>query len=128
MLYKIIIGNYNLFLNRYLVSIYSVFHSYQVHGIFFRFPIIDSRFPIPDSRFPITDSRFPIPDSRFPIPDSRFPNSLLRLDSKPLEHPLVPIKKNLGHNHNLTLASLPFVEEFRWLYLLLLSQAGELEI
>ncbi|NEO19394.1 MULTISPECIES: hypothetical protein [unclassified Moorena] len=40
---------------------YSIFHTYQVNSIFYRFPIPDSRFPIPDSRFPIPDSRFPIP-------------------------------------------------------------------
>ncbi|WP_293054150.1 MULTISPECIES: hypothetical protein [unclassified Moorena] len=30
----------------------SVFHTYEVHRIFSRFPIPDSRFPIPDSLFP----------------------------------------------------------------------------
>ncbi|WP_293115227.1 MULTISPECIES: hypothetical protein [Moorena] len=31
---------------------YSIFHTYEVKRIFYRFPIPDSRFPIPDSLFP----------------------------------------------------------------------------
>ncbi|WP_293094777.1 hypothetical protein [Moorena sp. SIOASIH] len=60
-----------------------VFHSYEVHRIFFLFPLFPSweglgvgscsLFPIPCSLFPVPYSLFPIPYSLFPIPYSLFP-------------------------------------------------------
>ncbi|WP_287252837.1 hypothetical protein [Moorena sp. SIO4E2] len=75
------------FIFRYflLLTISSVYRSYEVQYFLtlipcfdaahpdYRLPITDYRLPITDYRLPITDYRLPITDYRLPITDYRLP-------------------------------------------------------